>query len=239
MNMNLKRTLATITFLFATISVATHVPAQQAVPALLNVHSSARLGLTYTVRNLGFAPNGVIKVQQTTPGLGCAVAGLEPGDQIWYINNQRVKNKAELQNAVANSPNPVRIKIKDYRTGQFAFRDVQLTQFAPPAPPAPPAPAPPGPGAPSMLGMWRSSLGGTMTFTPAAGGYSGRSVVPFVGSSWMTCTETVNGTYTFTYQNDVGVVDSGHGTLRFVGQNIIKGKVHSQSGIRADFTLTR
>ena len=94
MNMNLKRTLATIALLFATITSATHVPAQQAVPALLNVHTCARLGLIYTVSDLG-TWNASIKVQQTTPGLGCAMAGLEPGDRIWRINNQRVMSKAK------------------------------------------------------------------------------------------------------------------------------------------------
>jgi len=238
MNMNLKRTLATIALFFATIMSATHVPAQQAVPALLNVHTCARLGLIYTVSDLG-TWNASIKVQQTTPGLGCAMAGLEPGDRIWRINNQRVMSKAKLQNAIANSPNPVLIKIKDKRTGGFVSKWVQLTQFAPPPPQLPPPPPPPGPGVPSMLGTWRSSLGGTMTFTPAPGGYSGNSIVPFVGSSRMTCTKLANGTYHFTYQNYAGVTDDGKGTLKFVGQNMIKGKVNSRSGISADFTLTR
>ena len=234
MNIELKRTLAAITFLFATITSSTHVPAEEAVPALLNVKTCARLGLTYTVSDLG-TWNASINVQQTTPGLGCAVAGMEPGDQIWRINNQRVRTAAELQHLVAVSPNRARIKIKDIRTGQFQNRWVQVSQFVA----SPPAPLPPVPGGPDLTGLWRSSLSGTMRFTPTPRGFAGKSIVPFVGSSNMTCVKLNDGSYQFKYTNYSGVRDSGDGTLKFVGWNRIQGSVTSSSGIRANFILTR
>ena len=242
MKMNLKRNLATITFLFATVTSGTHVPAEEAVPALLNVNTCARLGLTYTVSEPG-TWNASIHVQQTTPGLGCALAGMESGDQIWRINNQRVRTKAELQRLVAVSPTRARIKIKDIRTGQFQSKWVQVRQFVSPLPGAPlpgaPLPGAPVPGGHDLTGLWKSSLSGTMNFTPTQWGFAGNSIVPFVGSSTMDCRKLNDGSYRFTYRNYSGVADSGHGTLRFIGRNRIQGSVTSSSGIRANFILTR
>ena len=239
MNIKLTRTLATFTIFFVTITSGTNLPAEEVRPAVRNVLHCAPLGLTYTIRTSNWGNH--IFVEETKAGFACEIAGIEPGDWIWRINNQRVRSTAQLQFEIARSPNLAQFYVWDKRRHQWRFLQVQVSPIGQPLPPPPPLPppAPPVPGGPDLSGSWRSSLSGTMEFTLKPWGFSGNSIVPFVGSSKMGCTRNNNGSYNFSYKNYSGVVDSGHGTLSFVGWNKIKGSVTSSSGIRAEFILTR
>jgi hypothetical protein len=252
MNIELKRTLATITFLFATIMSGTHVPAAEAaqvqtkiVPKIL--YRQPQVGVAYTVKELSDGSK-YLKIQRVNPGSPAKRAGLQVGDWISKVENTRVNSQARFDAAVNAAPDRARFRVWDKNSRDWTSINLELRSVGQPQPingngnngqAAPPPPPPPVPGGPDLTGLWRSSLSGTMRFTPTQWGFTGNSIVPFVGSSNMNCMKLNNGSYSFTYTNYSGVRDSGQGTLKFVGWNRIQGSVTSSSGIRANFILTR
>ena len=252
MNIELKRTLATITFLFATIMSGTHVPAAEAaqvqtkiVPKIL--YRQPQVGVAYTVKELSDG-NKYLKIQRVNPGSPAKRAGLQVGDWISKVENTRVNSQARFDAAVNAAPDRARFRVWDKNSRDWTSINLELRSVGQPQPingngnngqAAPPPPPPPVPGGPDLTGLWRSSLSGTMRFKPTPWGFAGNSIVPFVGSSEMDCRKLNNGSYSFTYTNYSGVRDSGQGTLKFVGWNRIQGSVTSSSGVRANFILTR
>ena len=223
---------------FVSLLVSTavsEVQAQNIVPKLRSVFSFNQLGLKCSVRSANWG--NYLFVEQTQPGLGAALAGLEPGDLISRVNNRRVMNGVTLRAAVDASPDVASFQVFDVRTNQWEWIDVQVRQIGQPDP---------GNGGVGngpnldLTGIWQSSLGGTMQFFPGPPqGFLAVSNVPLFGSSDMFCTRDFDGSISFTYQQRNGARDHGSGLLRRQGLNRLTGYFVNSLGVQVSFVLTR
>jgi len=233
---------------FASLVVSAAVPevqAQDVVPKVRSVFSFNQIGLKYSVRGANWG--NYLFVEQTQPGLGAALAGLEPGDLISRVNNFRVMNGATLRGAVDASPDVARFQVFDVRTNQWKRINVQVRQIGQPVPDnnAVPIPDPGNGGAgngpnQNLAGIWQSSLGGTIQFFPGPPqGFLAAANVPLFGSSDMFCTRNFDGSFSFTYQQRNGARDHGSGLLRPQGLNRLTGYFINGLGVQVNFVLTR